>query len=192
MTKVAIPSGLFDNHIEIFSREEKPMAFFNGGVHCFFELPLPITELVWKELKEDKPAYMALELAGLKTKRQKLEKYTVCRFGGLDKVPDVVDGHLTPSEYFDCGYRGNCPMEGIVCKSIVYRGHVLTPADMKMIRHLASEDTIPVIAEKMQMCVNSFETHKKELFEKLGVLSRARLIAVAFIHNLLKPSLCLD
>jgi len=192
MTKVLIPSGLFDENVEFFAHDQKPMAFYNGSAISFFDLPLHISELVWEELKEDKPAFLALKLAGLTSKKEKLEKYTVCRFGGLDTIPDVVEGNLTPSEYFDCGFRGNCPMEGIVCKSIVYRGSVLTPVDMKMIRHLASEDTIPVVAEKMGMCINSFENHKKELFSKLGVLSRARLIAVAFIHNLLKPSLCLD
>jgi DNA-binding NarL/FixJ family response regulator len=191
MTKVAIPAGLFDDNVEFFAHSDKPKAFFNGQAVCFFDLPLHITELVWEELKNDKAAFMALELSGFESKREKLEKYTVCRFGGLDAVPDVVNGQLASCEYFDCGFRGQCSMEGIVCRSIVYRGNILTPRDLSMIRHLATEDTIPVIAEKMEMCINSFESHKKELFEKLGVLSRARLIAVAFIHNLLKPSLCI-
>jgi DNA-binding CsgD family transcriptional regulator len=191
MTKVAIPSGLFDSNLEFFSHENKPMAFFNGKMQCFFDLPQEFQELVWKELQEDEAAFLALKYSGFKSKREKLEKYTVCRFGGLDTTPDIVNGHLVDCEYFDCGFRGNCAMEGIVCRSIVYRGSVLTPRDMQMIRHLSSEDTIPVIAEKMQMCINSFENHKKELFSKLGVLSRASLVALAFIHNLLKPSLCI-
>ena len=192
MTKVSIPSGLFDDNVEFFSNENKPMALFNGKAQCFFDLPDSIQDLVWNELKEDKAAFLALKFSGYKTKREQLEKYTVCRFGGFDNVPDVVDGVLARCEYFDCGFRGNCQMEGIVCRSIVYRGSILTPQDMVMIKHLASEDTLPVIAEKMQMCINSFESHKKNLFEKLGVLSRARLVAVAFVHNLIKPSLCID
>lgn len=190
MTKINIPAGLFDENIEIFSFNEKPFALYNGQCIPLSELPEEFLGLLWDDLQKNEAALMALELSGYHCKCDKIHKYALCRFGGFDSTPDISNGKLNCAEYFDCGFRGKCSMEGIVCKSITFNGHILTPNEMKMMQLLATEDTLPVIAEKLEMSMNSFENHKKTLFEKMGVLSRARLVAIAFINNLLKPSLC--
>ncbi|MBC5840782.1 hypothetical protein H8R23_05135 [Flavobacterium sp. F-380] len=66
----------------------------------------------------------------------------------------------------------------------------LTPFEIDMIKLLATEDTLPVIAEKLKVCINTFETRKHKLFEKLHVLSRARLVAVCYDLRILKPQIC--
>jgi hypothetical protein len=57
---------------------------------------------------------IALKLAGFKTREQQLEKFSEC-FGGFDLTADFKDGKLSDAEYHECGFRGECPMEGIVC-----------------------------------------------------------------------------
>ena len=63
---------------------------------------------------------------------------------------------------------------------------VITPFEIQMIHLLATEDTLPVVAEKLHVCINTLEAKKHKLYEKLGVLSRARLVAVAYNFQILK------
>lgn len=110
--------------------------------------------------------------------------------GGFDMNADFKDGQLSDAEYHECGFRGECPMEGIVCGFFRVKGQIITPFDIHMIKLLATEDTLPVIAEKLQVCMNTFETKKQKLFEKLGVLSRARLVAVSYDLQILTLKPC--
>ena len=109
-----------------------------------------------------------------------IKKYAECRFGGFNKSPDVLDGNITDYEYWDCGNRGTCPFEGIVCGFIKVDDKIYTPFDIQLIKRLSSEDILPVIAEKLNVCLNTLDKRKKDLFEKMGVLSRARLVSKAY------------
>ncbi len=189
MTNIQIPPGLLDENIELFSESVNhlPMALHNGSVKPLFCLPAVFIQLIENDLSNNSAAELALELAGFKNREQKILKYTTCRFGAFDNTPDIKDGKLLASEYFECGHRGKCTMEGIVCSSIKIKGRVISPFEISMIKLLATEDTLPVIAEKLCISMNNFETKKKILFEKLEVFSRARLVAVAFDSQILQP-----
>jgi hypothetical protein len=65
-------------------------------------------------------------------------------FGGFDLTADFKDGKLSDANYHECGFRGECPMEGIVCG---FSGKRATPFDIHMIKLLSTEE-LPVIAEK--------------------------------------------
>ena len=184
MTKLRITAGLLDNDVEIFEFNGKAFAVHNGQSKSFFDLPKEIIEVFWEELTYDVSALEELEKNGFVTKEQKLEKYIICLYGDLDKTADVI-GEKLNQEYFDCGQRGSCPMEGIVCKPIRYKDHLLSHFELKMISLLATDDTIPVVAEKMGVCLNTLDQKKKKVFEKFGVLSRPKLVAEAFTYNLI-------
>lgn len=188
MTNIPLPPGLIDENIELFSQENKAMALFKGRVVSLFELPLPILRIITEELVSNEPAFLALQLAGYETLDKQLEKFTVCRFGSFDHLPDYSQGQLAKSEYHDCGYRGECSMEGIVCSSLWVNGRVVSPFETRMIQLLASEDVLPVVAEKLQISLTNFETRKKVLFEKLGVATRAGMVSAAYKIGVLKPS----
>jgi len=180
MTNIPIPAGLINENIELFSTNGKMMATHLGSVKSIFELPKEFLVILKKEMLSTPSTVLALTLAGYKTQRQQLEKFAECRFGGFDFIADFKDGKLSESEYHECGFRGNCPMEGIVCNFFKVNGKIITPFEIKMIHLLATEDTLPVIAEKLKVCMNTFEVKKKFLYEKLGVLSRARLVAIGY------------
>jgi len=180
MTNIQIPSGLIDENIELFSTNGKMMAAHLGSVKSIFDLPKEFLVILKKEMLSTPSTVLALSLAGYKTQRQQLEKFAECRFGGFDFIADFKDGKFSESEYHECGFRGNCPMEGIVCGFFKVNGNIITPFEIKMIHLLATEDTLPVIAEKLHVCMNTFETKKQKLYEKLGILSRARLVAVCY------------
>lgn len=186
MTNIQIPSGLIDENIELFSANGRVMATHGGAVKHLHDLPFDFIEELTKEMSTSLSITLALSMAGFKTKKEQLEKFAECRFGGYDFTADYKDGQFSEAEYHDCGFRGECPMEGIVCGFFKIRGHIITPFEIQMIQFLATEDTIPVVAEKLKVCINTLETKKQKLFEKLGVLSRARLVAVAYNFQILK------
>lgn len=192
MTKVSILAGLIDNHIEIFEHEDKSLAIYNGKRVSFFELPKEFVAAIWNEIESEEGVIEALESQGFLTKEQQLEKVSICRYGNLDNTPDITQTYELSHEFYDCKVRDTCPMQGIVCKSVKYNGHVLTPFELKMISLLATEDTLPVIAEKLSVCANTLDTRKKYLFEKFEVLSRPRLVALSFFANLIPASICQD
>lgn len=191
MTNIRIPSGLIDENIEMFlSPCNNLLAIHSGVVKHFFELPQILLKAVDDEMLRFPSTVHALKAAGYHTHKDQLVKYAQCRFGGFDMNADFIDGKLSEAEYHECGYRGECPMEGIVCGFFKVHGNIITPFDVSMIKLLATEDTLPVIAEKLTVCMNTFEVKKKLLFEKLGVLSRARLVAVCYDLQILNLQLC--
>jgi DNA-binding CsgD family transcriptional regulator len=190
MTNIQIPSGLLDENIELFSASGKMMSIHSGQVKSLFDLPKSFLQVLKTEMQSSLSIVTALKLAGYKTKNAQLEKFSDCRFGGFDLTADFKDGKLSDAEYHECGYRGECPMEGIVCGFFKHQGQIITPFEIEMIKLLATEDTLPVIAEKLRVSMNNFEVKKKLLFGKLGVLSRARLVAVCYDLQILNLQLC--
>ncbi len=191
MTNIHIPSGLIDNHIELFSANGKMMATHLGSVKSIFELPQEFLFVLNEKMNSSPSTVLALDLAGFKTNETKLEKFAECNFSSFDFVADFKEGHFSEAEYHECGFRDNCPMEGIVCGFFKVNGQIITPFEIKMIHLLATEDTLPVIAEKLHVCMNTFEVKKKHLYEKLAVLSRPRLVAVCYDLQILTLKPCL-
>lgn len=190
MANIQIPAGLFDNNVELFSHNGEPMATHEGKVKFLFDLPVHFLDTIYADLMDNPAANLALEEAGYLSRAEKIKKYATCKFGNFDSEPDFKDGKLTNYEHYDCGYRGDCPMEGIVCGVIWVRGRVLSPFEVKMIKELATEKTLPVIAEDLKISINNFEKRKKVLFEKMGVYSRSMLITMSFYYKILNPASC--
>ncbi|MEO8532825.1 MAG: hypothetical protein ABI441_03710 [Flavobacterium sp.] len=190
MTKIIIPSGLIDENIELFSAQGQMMATYAGSVKSLFDLPTDFLQKLIAEMHSVPSVIKALSLSGYTTEKQQLEKFAECKFGGFDFTSDFKNGEFSESEYHDCGYRGVCPMEGIVCGFFKFNGQIISPFDIQMIHHLASEDTIPVIAEKLGVSLNNFEKKKQHLFKKLDVQSRPKLVARGYDLQILKLKLC--
>jgi DNA-binding CsgD family transcriptional regulator len=190
MTNIHIPAGLNNNHIELFSVSGKMMGTHSGVVKSFFELPKEFLLVIDAKMHSNPSTILALNLAGYETTNAKLEKFAECNYSSFDFVADFKEGNLSEAEYHECGFRDNCPMEGIVCGFVKVKGQIITPLEIKMIHLLATEDTLPVIAEKLHVCMNTFELKKKWLYEKLGVLSRARLVAVCYDLQILTLKPC--
>lgn len=184
-----LPSGLFDNDIEIVTHENKTMAIHQGSVKEITSLPSEILKNLYDDMFSNENAILALRMQGIECEEEMLLKYLSCRYGEFDNVPDVVNGRLQAPEVVKCALRGECPMEGIVCSFPTFNGAILSPFEINMIQELATEKIIPVIAEDMQVSINTFELRKKLLFQKLKVQSRARMVAVSYEKNLIQKEL---
>lgn len=185
MTNIQLPAGLFDSNVELFSKNGQAMAIYKGEIKSVFDLPADLLTVLYTDLLNNDAAIIALNEENYTTKQEMLSKYIECRFGELDHVPDIVNGEIKAHEFVSCSLRGSCKMEGLVCLPINYNGQPLTDFELKLIDELATENTIPVMAENLGVCKNTLEFRKKILFNKLNVQSRARLVAVAFEQNLI-------
>lgn len=190
MTNIQIPSGLIDNHIELFSAGGKMMGTHSGVVKTFFELPKQFRLILNDKMHSNPSTILALEMAGFRTNETKLEKYAECNYSGFDFVADFKEGYLSEAEYHECGFRGNCVMEGIVCGFFKVNGNIITPFEISMIKLLATEDKISLIQEKLKVSKNTLDLKKQKLFEKLGVYSRARLVATCYDLQILNLAVC--
>jgi len=187
MTNILIPPGLLDENVELFSAG-RMMALHDGQLKILDELPVEFRAALKAEMYKSPSIVVALEMAGIMSQTEQLEKFAECRFGGFDLQADYQNGKFSEAEYHECGFRGTCPMEGVVCGFFKFNGKVITPLEIELIKLLATEDTIPVIAEKLLLSVNTLEIRKKALFEKMGVFSRARLVTMAFNLHILTPA----
>ena len=192
MSNIQLPSGLVDENTEVFSHNGEPMALHNGQAKKLFELPLTILRILNEDLKNNESAETALTLAGYTNEAERLKKYCVCRFGSIDASPDIVNGKLGKSEHYDCGFRGSCAMEGIVCGELFVNGHVLTPFEVRMIKSLSTEELLPVVAETLQVSMTTFEIRKKLLFEKLKVQTRSGMVSAAYKLGILNAAPCIN
>lgn len=188
MTKVIIPPGLVDKNIELFLSDGNLLATHAGSVKRISDLPNEFINAAIAKMHTNPSTVMALELSGYNSVEDQLAKFLECQYGNFDFSPDFISGEFRESEYHDCGFRGECPMEGIVCSFLKINGQIITPFEIEIIKLLSTEDTLPVIAEKLEVSINNLEEKKKVLFQKFKVLSRARLVAECYNHQILNPT----
>lgn len=75
-------------------------------------------------------------------------------------------------------------------KSYKREGHhaSLTNRELEILRLIAEEYTGPEIAERLFISINTVETHRKNMVQKLGVKNTIGLIKYAIKHNLIDNS----
>lgn len=105
-----------------------------------------------------------------------------CNFGKFDSVMDIDQFGNLNFEEVDCPLRGECHLEGIVCKpkfNTKLSGREREVMNL-MYRQVPKED----IAECLCLSVETVRTHKRNAFRKVGVHSLAEFYSYAKQHNL--------
>jgi len=180
-----LPPGITDANLEIFADGTKLMATFNGAIMIFEQLPDSIKSAFEKLLDADKIAlkYLSKEYS---TKEEMLYQYVWCNFGGWNMKPDL-DKETTTKEYWDCGCRGKCKAEGIIC-NMPFR---FRPRELEFISLCSKDLADKQIADKMKISNNTATTYRQNITKKLGSVSSKVGIAVFAIENNLPASRCL-
>lgn len=186
-TQPRVYPGMLCRGIEIFKSENGTKVISSGTVMPFHDIPTPVYQMFKEGMLQDKEAYSILKEWHPNSELKQVEKFSECRFGGLDFTPDIIDNQLQDGEYHDCPFRGNCKGEGVVCKALKYKGNVLTSQDIELIRLLTTSDTNEVIAEKLQVSLGQYHKIKKDLYERLGNIQTKQEVAlIAMDLNLIK------
>lgn len=177
--------GLLCNSIEFFVTGTSLKVMSGGGVKDFKDAPY-CQHKILKEAIREEPAVREMLYAWYPdSELKRLTQFGSCRFGGLDFQPDINDGKMQDGEYSFCSARGNCPGEGILCKSPKFRGVELSFQEINLLKLLAGKDTNEVIAEKMQLPLGSLHPVKKKIYQKFNIQTKQEATMVVRDLNLL-------
>jgi DNA-binding CsgD family transcriptional regulator len=152
-------------------------------------IPLAIVEEETKlslqlKLTKDTMASAALDILGIKEPAARLEKFTICRYGGFDDQPDIdLDNNSTP-EYFDCGDRGTCKVEGKLCHHVKAENGYLTPREIEVIKLIAQDLLDKQIADKLGISYHTATTHRTNIQHKIGAHSKNGITKFAILKNI--------
>lgn len=168
-----IPSDL---NVELFADPAQfGKCFFirAGQTKTFNELTSKLLITLSLEYEMDKKAQKALVKMGI-SEDQRLEQYNYCNRGRLDGIADIpVTGKLT-HEYVDCGRRGQCIGEGIVCKNPCN----LTARERECLTHI--EKPYKVIKSEMGFkSIASVNSLIERLRNKTGVNTKSEMSQIA-------------
>jgi DNA-binding CsgD family transcriptional regulator len=107
-----------------------------------------------------------------------IEQFGICRFGGLDNQIDIEGNNMNP-EWFDCGRRGNCPGEGLVCKSIKTENGLIAPRLIQYMQLLCLGLTDKEIANHMNVAISTAKTFKARCMDATECRTKSELTAWA-------------
>lgn len=178
--------GLRDSGIEFFNDEQnKVKVFSQGKLTDFYDVTFATLIILREALAQENDVDTILKEWFPGSEMKRMEKFASCRFGGLDFKPDIKDMKLQMGEYWPCPLRGVCKGEGIVCQTLIYNDHEITPSEIKLIKLLATNLTNEALADKMHMPMGTFNFFKKELYKKLNVQTKQEAALIAVELNLL-------
>jgi len=181
-----IPAGLLDQNIEFFAHEGKAYAIYMGRAHHIFELPERIIDFLFDELMKYPEVVQSLSDMGIVGRNQMIEHFIICRFGGLDAIPDFEPSKVNfNSDYYECGKRDFCPFQFKLCDKVKIGIAYLTKKEVEIVRLIARGYTDIQGATLANICLNTYLTHKKNIYIKLAVQSQAQLTALAYQYNII-------
>lgn len=184
-----LPAGLTNKGVEFFIDEHEVKCLHAGCTFSFDEFPPHVVQLIDEDMASNPRAIKALLDWDITDSKEQMRQYIACRFGGFDCKPDINDdGILQAAEYVDCGRRGKCAYEGKLCSSIVVSNGILTKKEIEVLRLIAIGLLDKEICEKMNPPISNdtLRSHKDNIAEKAGIRYKAEMVALAYIHGLLK------
>lgn len=171
-----LPAGILagDLSTEMFGDREtkKVFALSNGQTISFDEMNPKFRAQIFKKMLNDEKALKSLSHL---PEKEAIEHYAFCIYGAADSEADFCkNGILQKSENFICSE--NCFCLGWHSKKIKIDGQILSPRQLEIVRLLATDMADKQIADKLNICQSTLDTHKKILFEKCGVASKTGLV----------------
>lgn len=177
--------GMITNEVEFFTTGEELKVIHNGKIYSFNELDASILKILKDVMVNDQDAHAVLIKWFPNQELKQIEKFTQCRFGGLDFNADINSaGKLQKGEYWECPLRGNCAGEGIVCRNIHYNNQVINNEEIQLIKLLVTDKTNDEIAEEMDLKLGTLHFKKRVLYEKLEITTKQELTLFAVKYNI--------
>jgi len=181
-----IPAGVLDDNVELFANGNQLMAIHNGIIMPFRNLPFPILRLFVDDMLSNTDAVVCLNRMGLNSMSRMLEKYCWCRFGAFDGNPDLLKNKVNFTyEYWDCGCRGDCPHQFILCNRVTIGDITLTKKQVEIVKLIATGQPDKIICDEANITYNTLITHKRNIYAKLELHSQAEITAFAYKNNLI-------
>lgn len=185
-----IPAGLADNYSEIFADGKALKGIYKGTVKSFNELPSLIKayfSTLYSQAEKENPSCTTTLLRVFKpqTYAEELKQFVKCNYGGLDNNADFFPERNPKKEYWNCGRRGKCPAEGIVCRPDCICKYDLTIRETEIIKHIADGKVACEVSAKLEISENTVRTHEAHIKSKLGIHTRGEIIKFAYKNNII-------
>lgn len=187
-----IVAGLLPNdpHIEFGAIKDTKKVIWlqHGGVHRFEDLSdknFKTLQLFYLDDRGAQRYFHRHQEANMPiTFRRKVELYIYYMCGQLDGTPDLVDGKLNFSENFR--ETRDCVSLNFDAKHITIDGVKLTSREIRIIDFMKDDLKDDAIASELKnrngkkgIATSTFNSHKKNLFDKVGVGTRNALVQKA-------------
>lgn len=180
-----LPAGLMDEGVEFFYHQGEIWCLHSGAPVPFDKIPEHILAIVDDDLARHPEAIRALIAWDLTTREEMLRQYILCRFGGFDSEPDISpDGRIEHTEYFDCGKRGSCSMEGKLCPAIKVANGYLTKRELDVVKLTGQGKANCEIADVLNISEETVKSHVQNIQQKCGFSSKLEISAFAIKKNL--------
>ncbi len=150
----------------------------NVEIVHYNDFPLEVLIELKSQLEADTLAQISLDQLGINAERARLMKYGLCRYGGFDNKADI-SGNVHTTEYYDCGERGRCPVEGKLCKHVQAKNGCLTPREIDVIKLIAQDLADKQIADRLGISVNTANQHRVNINKKIGCNSKVGICRFA-------------
>lgn len=183
---MTIPAGILPKSgTELFAFESAAFGITNGVTENVRN-SRHIIDAFREILYNDIPAYKRIALRTIDPVDQVIE-YIRCTKGDFDCKADIDDDGIVLNnyEYWDCGKRGCCIDEGIVCKLPAGINGTLTIREIEVTKLIVSDLPDKMIADKLGISVNTVAIHRGHIESKLGVFSKAGIASWAVKHNII-------
>lgn len=130
------------------------------------------------QLDKDVIAQISLDQLGIEDDDERLKKFGLCMYGGFDNKADIKN-QSSNHEYYDCGQRGRCPVEGKLCKHVQAKHGYLTPREIDVIKLIAQDLADKQMADKLNISINTLTTHRVRIQKKIGSNSKVGICRFA-------------
>lgn len=179
-----LPAGIEDENIELYAYGNELYAICQGKKIHFMDLPEDILDMFRDHLINNTKALKALAKLNLVNDNAILKQYAWCNWGGWDKKADFYDGGKFGSEYWDCGQRGTCPFEGLICTGVKIGNGFLSRRELELVQHIATGKQDKEIAVLMNIAVTTISPFKEKIYQKIGLKKRTEIAVWAHKNNI--------
>lgn len=181
-----IPAGIMPGDLStnlISERDTKKVfSVSNGKTIAFDELNPKMRAQIFEKLLNDETAIEDLKHL---PQKEAIEHYAFCIYGAADSASDFSpDGILQEADNFICS--NNCICLNWKSKKLKIDGEVLTARQLEISQLFATDLCDKEIAEKLNICLSTLDTHKKKLFEKCNVSSKTGLVIKLIAHKIIQ------
>lgn len=167
-----IPAGIFSG-IEALYHEGEKWVIANGTTQRFHESPSSIQQPIWKAFMSDKQSLAYLAKMGITKASEAFDWWYKCVIGGLDHIPDLLNGKLIPDAYNNMCGDFQCAHRGRLCS----RATGLKNYEVETLAALKTGESIERAASLLCISHNGLKSRIEKIKEKLHVPNMAALMA---------------
>jgi DNA-binding CsgD family transcriptional regulator len=182
-----IPTYILTHDIELFNDGfELDKAYYTtymktARVH---KAPQYILKMIIADMVSHPKKVAVLRGMGYTEFNALIEKYCSCVFGAYDRDPDIVNGKMVHSEFWNCPLRKSCPGCGVVCNNLEVKYGTLTERQIDVLVQVGQCRLDKEISAALQISPETVKVHLKGIRKLTGLENKMDLVLLAKSKNL--------